>query len=388
MRAVVAVPVRNEAERVGRCLEALESQVGIARGDFGLVLFLNNCTDDTAAVVASAPRAGPVRVVVEDAADAHAGWARRAAMEAAAAWLREAGAEDGAILTTDADSRVPPDWIARNLAALAAGADAVAGRIALDADEAARLPEALHARGALEGAYEALLTELGARIDPEPHDPWPCHRTASGASLAVRLPVYRRVGGLPALPAGEDGAFVARLRAHGARVRHAPDITVVTSGRLDGRAPGGAADTMRRRCAEPDSPCDPRLEALPRALLRCFWRRWLRGLQARRRLGRTRLWAPCLGIGRAQANAIAGLESVGQVWAAVEAASPRLAARPLAPRQLAGEIRRARALLGLLRAVDRVRARARLPGRGLHPDPARVAAEDGLTVEETAAPAA
>jgi hypothetical protein len=349
--AVVAVPVRNEVERVGACLDALAAQVGA--GAYGIVLLLNNCTDGTRqAVEAGRPYPVPVRVVERDFVGASAGWARREAMEAAADWLGEAlgqdAARDGTILTTDADSRVPPDWIARCRAGLGR-ADLVAGRIVLDAAEAARLPEALHARGRDEAAYDALLTELEARLDPDPHDPWPCHRTDSGATLAVRLGAYRRVGGLPPLPVGEDGAFVARLLAEGARVRHDPGIFVVTSGRLEARAPGGAADTMRLRCAEPDSPCDPRLEALPRALAHVLWRRRLRRLHRDGRLGRTGLWAPWLGIAPAQAAAIAALPTAGQVLEAAEAASPRLVRRPLRPRALPRNIRLARALLALLR---------------------------------------
>ncbi len=357
LRTIIAIPVCNEAERIGACLVALGSQTGRGANTLGILLFLNNCTDDTAAVVAHTCRrlALSVRVVELDKAGANAGWARREAMEAAARWLDEAGASDGVILTTDADSRVPGDWVAKNLAAINAGADAVAGRIALDPDEAARLPDALHARGRLEGAYEALLTELATTIDPRVDDPWPCHWTASGATLGVRLSTYRRVGGMPAVPVGEDRAFMDRLLAADARVRHAPDIVVVTSGRLDGRAPGGAADTMKLRCEVPESPCDPRLEALPSALFRYAMRRRLRVMHADRRLSRTRLWAPLLGIGRDKSRAIAGLATAGQMLAAVEQASPRLAYRPLNPRDLPSQIRLARLALDLVRLAGRAR---------------------------------
>lgn len=355
LRTIIAIPVCNEAERIGACLAAIGSQAGRGANTLGILLFLNNCSDDTAGVVADLRRrlVLPMRVVERDMAGAHAGWARREAMEAAARWLDEAGAADGVILTTDADSRVPADWVARNLAAIDAGADAVAGRIALDPDEAARLPDALHARGRLEGAYEALLTELATTIDPRPDDPWPCHWTASGATLGVRLSTYRQVGGMPAVPVGEDRAFMDRLLAADARVRHAPDIVVVTSGRLDGRAPGGAADTMKLRCEAPESPCDPRLEALPTALFRYAIRRHVRSLHAHGHLDRMHLWAPLLGVGRGEARAIAGLATAGQVLAAVEQASPRLAYRPLKPRDLPSQISLARGALALVRLAGR-----------------------------------
>ncbi|MCJ2054861.1 glycosyltransferase [Methylobacterium sp. J-070] len=361
LRAVVAVPVFNEAERIEYCLRALDGQEGLGGSGLGVLLFLNNCTDGTAHVVAALRTSlrRPVRVIERAYAEANAGWARRAAMEAAAAWLEESGTPDGVILTTDADSRVPNDWVARNLAAITDGVDAVAGRIALDEADAARLPASLHARGALEGAYEALLTELEAWINPVAHDPWPRHWTTSGATLAVRLATYRQVGGMPALAVGEDKAFVSSLLSSDARVRHDPDILVVTSGRLDGRAPGGAADTMKLRCEVPESPCDPRLEPLPRALFRFACRRRMGRLQASRRVGRTALWAPWLGIQADVAAAIADLATLGAVLAATEAASPLLRYRPLRPAELPRQIRHARAVLGLLRSTSKVLGRSR-----------------------------
>ena len=107
-------------------------------------------------------------------------------------------------MTTDADSRVARDWISQNLGAIDKGAAAVAGRLALDADEASLLPAALHERGRQEGAYEALLTEICARLDPETGNPWPCHWTKSGATIAVTLDAYEQVGGMPDQPTSED----------------------------------------------------------------------------------------------------------------------------------------------------------------------------------------
>lgn len=366
LRIVVAIPVCNEEKHIVSCLNALGAQQGIQPSGLGVILFLNNCTDGTAHVVAGllASIALPVRVIARTFSGANAGWARREAMEAAAAWLEDACAPDGVILTTDADSQVPADWVACNLAAIAGGADAVAGKIALNPDDAARLPDALHARGRLEGAYEALLTELEARIDPLPHDPWPRHWTTSGATLAVRLATYRRVGGMPALAVGEDRAFVSSLLGSDARVRHDPTITVITSGRLDGRAPGGAADTMRLRCEVPESPCDRRLEPLHRALFRYVWHRRLRRLYLGGRFHRLRLWAPWLGIGTDAAHAIARLGTLGLVLAAVENISPRLGYVPLRPRDLKRQIRRAAVLLAFLRGGSRVLRMLGLPSAG------------------------
>ena len=360
---VIAVPVRNEAERIAACLRAIDAQEGLAPGRLGLVLFLNNCTDGTPGIVADLlPSLSiPVRVIEKTHAGAHAGWARRAAMDAGAAWLDAVGSA-GTLLTTDADSRVPPDWVAANLAALDGGADAVAGRVELIPEEAALLPPSLPARGRLEDAYDALITEMEARIDPDPSDPWPCHRTTIGASLSVRRSAYEQVGGMPEIPLGEDGAFVAALLEQGFRVRHDRAVMVWISARLTGRAAGGVADTIRSRCEEPDALCDARMEAVPRALYRYAWRARLRRLYGQGRLAHDLAWARRLAIPEAEARRIAALPRVGEIVAAVDRASPRLAYRPLMPRQLPGQIRLARAVLPALRLALRLRrAKPALP---------------------------
>ena len=154
---VVAVPVKDEEERLPACLRALAQQ----RDQLGqpipptlvrIVVFANNCSDRSASLARKLGGGLSLDVRVVEArlppAVAHAGSARRAVMDLAEAWLVEAGEKDGVILTTDADSQVAANWIAENLAAFAAGAEAVLGRIDLD-EEGARLPEALHRRGEL-----------------------------------------------------------------------------------------------------------------------------------------------------------------------------------------------------------------------------------------------
>lgn len=205
---MVAVPARNEAERIPACLQALAAQVDAA-GDplpadaFEVVVLANNCTDDTARVARSAGvRLGLALQVLEvehPPEQAHAGGARRAAMDAAADRLERAGAPGGAVLTTDADSRPRPDWLCLTLLALEAGADAVAGMVDLDAGEAGEGRRPLGASGlhGPEAEYADLLAEIASRLDPLPYDPWPNHIWTWGANLAVRADVYRAVGGLP-----------------------------------------------------------------------------------------------------------------------------------------------------------------------------------------------
>jgi cellulose synthase/poly-beta-1,6-N-acetylglucosamine synthase-like glycosyltransferase len=155
---VVAIPVKDEEERLPACLRALAYQIdrsgqSIPPEHVRVALFANNCTDWSASLARELGTSWRLDIRVVEASlppgAAHAGNARRAAMDIAEAWLMERGEKDGVILTTDADSQVAPNWIAQNLAAFEAGAEAVLGRIDLDS-EGKFLPDALHQRGQLE----------------------------------------------------------------------------------------------------------------------------------------------------------------------------------------------------------------------------------------------
>jgi hypothetical protein len=182
------------------------------------------------------------------------------------------------ILTTDADSCVAPTWFAATMREFGQGADCVAGYIDADPLELVSLGRTFLSRGRLEDTYLRMIAEIDARCDARPHDPWPNHRVSSGASLAVTLAAYTAIGGLPPRPVGEDSALTAALDRAGFRVRHSMDVSVATSCRLDGRAQGGAADTMRLRHAVPDAPCDDDLEPALKATRRSIYRGWLRRL--------------------------------------------------------------------------------------------------------------
>ncbi len=344
---VVAIPARDEAQRIGRCLHALARQTVPADH---VVLLLNNCTDNTAAaarVQAQLDRVPlPWLCVVEcslPASRASAGTARALAMDHAA---RLAG--NGILLTTDADAEVAPDWIERNVAGLAAGADAVCGTAVIDPEEARLIPHHLHADDEREVAYGQLLDEIGSMLLPDPADPWPRHSEESGASLAIHAAMFRQVGGVPDVASGEDRALIARLRSMDARVRHDPAIAVTVSGRVEGRAPGGMADTIQRRMVQQDEFVDECIEPAVDALRRLRMQGQLRALRAEvcppgegssavRRLARALAVAP--GV---IAEAVIS-PWYGAGWAALEVTSPTLLRRRVAfcdlPRETARAVR-------------------------------------------------
>src|SRR3984957_3913122 len=343
---VVAIPVRDEEKHLPACLTALARQ----QDQFGgaippslirTVLYANKCTEQSASIARNLGRelSLNIRVVEEELppASAHAGAARRAAMDLAEAWLMEECNPTGVILTTDADSQVAPDWIAENLAAFQLGADAVLGRIDLD-DDGKLLPAALHRRGELEDAYEKLLTELSWLLDPLPHNPWPHHATISGATLGITRSAYCRVGRLPRVPLGEDKALVRLLSRADARIRYCPTVHVITSGRTKGRAPGGVADTLAVRSREPEAFCDEALEPFRSAFARAAWRGRLRQRHGAEGLVFDRDWAKKLKISPQDMDELVQESAFGAVWASIESRSPRFARQLLRPSELPEQI--------------------------------------------------
>ncbi len=338
LRAIVAIPAKDEAALLGGCLAALAASRD-ARVD-GVVVCLNNCNDGSAGILSRVapdlPFALHVLDVVLPPDQACAGVARRLAMDRAAVL---AGL-DGVVLTTDADGRVAQDWLAVNLAALRGGADAVAGRAEIDPEGAALIPPHLHAIDARECAYAALLDEIAALVDPDPYDPWPRHDEHSGASIAVTVEAYRRTGGMPPVRLGEDRAFFDALRRVDARIRHDPAARVVVSARIEGRAAGGMADTIRRRIGAVDAFLDVRLEHVVDHLRRVRTRAALRRVwEAQRRTGGLGVWAESGGVYAAPPKARLPQPFFGEVW---DAAERNLGRRPVALTALSRETARAR----------------------------------------------
>lgn len=336
---VVAIPARNEVDLLPLCLRAIAAQHSVAMEDVAVVVAANNCSDDTALVARAMelPFALYVEEVDLPASIAHAGGARRRAMDRAA----ELCAGDGVILTTDADGRPDPDWLASYRKAFAPGVAAAAGRVSTDWAELSQFPQDVLDVGAREWAYQAMSAQLEALCDPVAHDPWPNHNQQCGANAAITRVWYEKVGGLPMLRTGEDGALFREVWRRDGAIRHDPAPHVTVSARLVGRAQGGMADALSSRHGDTYL-CDDLLEPARDLERRALWRAAARAAFGEGELAR---WAVAHGADPALARAAARQSPFGEAWLWLEGAWPMLAKRRVAARDIDGELDTIRRLL-------------------------------------------
>lgn len=252
----VAIPVRNEEALLPRALAALRAAM-LAADRPGVVVFaINDTSDASAAIIGDWLKGGEIvgaAIEVDFASEIrNAPHARRLAMDMAAQFVPA-----GALLTSDADSHVGANWVRRSLDAFAAGYDFVCEDVRLDEAELALLPDSVRQVGDAERAYFALSERLWHRWTGGMAGAF-AYR-ASGASMAIRAPVYRAVGGLPVPASGEDAALCAAVLLGGGRVAMLDDLGTRTSARLQSRASGGCGEALAQRTREPDPLCDATL---------------------------------------------------------------------------------------------------------------------------------
>ena len=184
------------------------------------------CTDATAVRAGKMTRMTTPLLVI-DGTWGTAGGARAAAIAHGRHALGHADAAHTWIATTDADTVVPPNWLARQLEHAAAGADAVAGIIELR-DRPPSQP----------GGRAVVPLDLPRRRRRV------ARPRARGEPRSARRLVRHR-GGFPAVGVAEDHLLWNALRRVGAQCLSTIDVRVATSARLHSRAPGGFADTLR-----------------------------------------------------------------------------------------------------------------------------------------------
>ncbi|MCR2763136.1 glycosyltransferase [Microbacterium sp. zg.B48] len=215
---VVVVPVHDEAALLEACLTSLGTAVAAAGVRCEVRVVLDACSDGSAGIAARHPFP-----VIH--ADANAvGAARVRGIDAALSALSEVPTPRIWIANTDADSRVPANWLVAQLELAEFGADVVVGTVRPDFDD---------------------LTLSHRRLWLDTHIPGAPNGHTHGANLGLRASTYLRAGGFAEVDEHEDVRLVDACRENGAVVRATDAAEVVTSGRLFGRTPGGYAGHLR-----------------------------------------------------------------------------------------------------------------------------------------------
>lgn len=214
---VVVIPARDEAQTLAACLDSVRVACDRAGLPSTVVVVLDGCADGSAALIGARD---DVVAVTRDFGNV--GRSRREGVEVALG-LSAADLASTWIASTDADSVVPRDWLVEHLHA-ARTADVYVGSVV---PRLAELDEQRRRRW-----------QLG-------HPPGATLGHVHGANLGVRASAYRAVGGFRDLATAEDVDLVDRLRADGHVVAASERHAVVTSARLQGRAPGGYGEHLR-----------------------------------------------------------------------------------------------------------------------------------------------
>ena len=217
-RVHVVVPARNEEQLLPRCLDSIAVAVSLLRDRqpqiaVSVCVVLDGCTDRSEALVRRRPA---VRALTIDSRSA--GAARRHGLDDVARRTPRRSRHTTWVANTDADTVVPPHWLAGQVALAETGIQLVVGTVVPNAAD-------------LDGSVFA---EWWAR-----HDLGEAHPYVHGANLGFTLGAYLSVGGYLALPEHEDVTLVRALRDAGVRWCATDTTRVLTSGRQIGRTPGG-----------------------------------------------------------------------------------------------------------------------------------------------------
>jgi Glycosyl transferase family 2 len=212
------------------CLAALRAAaLVVAPVPVRICVVADACADRTADIARQA------RADVIVIRERNVGAARAAGMAAALRQLRDQPPETVWLASTDADTCVPPWWLAYQLDYAASGWDAVLGTVTV-ADWNEHPPH-------LPAAFAARYT-FGE--GPHPH--------VHGANLGCRASAYLKAGGFRPLPTGEDHDLLAALGRTGCAIARSSAITVTTSSRRRGRAPAGFSQLLASLAAQRPAP--------------------------------------------------------------------------------------------------------------------------------------
>lgn len=246
----IVIPAHNEEQLIGACLDAIDIAARhpeLAGVTVRTMVVLDRCADRTESICMDRGIA-TTRISAQNVGRARAaGFAALLGQHEGAtpgADVRQSPGEECAaamwLSTTDADTRVAPDWLALQYHLARAGADAVFGVV--DVDNWSR-----HGP-----STQRLFAERYVGSGWNADSP---HQHVHGANLGLSAKAYLRVGGIPDLAVGEDQALSDLLEADpNVRIVRTTQLRVITSGRRAARARGGFADLLTRLSDGPPEP--------------------------------------------------------------------------------------------------------------------------------------
>ncbi len=214
----VVVPVHDEEEFLPSALRALELALDALSPSISrrVVVVLDNCGDASSAIARRWAARTDALVIREECGSV--GLARRAGILALLARWTEKDPRQVWLANTDADSRVPQDWLTIQVEAQSSGVDLWAGRVRVAEDSA---------------TIRRWTERYAAERDP-----------IHGASFGFSAALYLQLGGFRSLRSGEDRDLHDRAVAAGFNVAYDPRAAVTTSSRRTGRAPAGFASVL------------------------------------------------------------------------------------------------------------------------------------------------
>jgi cellulose synthase/poly-beta-1,6-N-acetylglucosamine synthase-like glycosyltransferase len=231
-RAVgVVVPVNDEEELVGAALTSLDTAIdALSTWDLEtkVIIVLDACSDASARMVGDwlerlCSKCSPPTVTVTTCHVRNVGFARRLGCETLLEQWAHLNPANIWLATTDADSRVPKEWLRTQVLQHESGVDLWCGRVSV-----------------LDWSSYRRETSPGWQSEYE-LEPDPVH----GTSLGFNANVYRKVGGFLPVRTGEDRELRRALVANGVVVNYDSSVPVVTSARRVARAPLGFANALR-----------------------------------------------------------------------------------------------------------------------------------------------
>ena len=229
-RAVVVIPAHNESANLPDCLKAVQTAAACSSMPVLTVVVLDACEDRS--IDLAGGFGSDVHFLEVDLRNVGASRA------AGFAYARSSSGTDCIdesrvwYATTDADSRVDPDWLIRQAAS---GAAMVLGVV--------RIANWRHVPAS---AVRRYLSAYRAKRRPDGHG------HVHGANMGFRADAYWRVGGFADLASGEDVDLVRRFEEQHLVIDRDERLSVTTSARQKGRAPRGFAAHLRGIGMRPD----------------------------------------------------------------------------------------------------------------------------------------